>query len=62
MFFFHFYFSAHMKIDQIAPIIFHPYFFIYSIHNNNTNAYKYMSTIFILLRIVLNIQINTDIL
>jgi hypothetical protein len=37
-------------------------FCIYSVHKNNINAYKYMSTIFILLRIVLNIQINTDVL
>jgi hypothetical protein len=49
-------------MDQIASVIFQSYSFIYSVHKNNINAYKYMSTIFILLKIVLNIQINTELL
>jgi hypothetical protein len=45
-----------------CPYHFPILFFIYSVHKNNINTNKYMSTIFILLKIVLNIQINTDVL
>jgi hypothetical protein len=47
-------------MDQIVPVISQPYFFIYSVHKNNINTNKYMNTIFILLRIVLNMTINTE--
>jgi hypothetical protein len=38
------------------------FFFIYFVHKNNINAYKYVGSTFILLSIVLNIQININIL
>jgi hypothetical protein len=50
--------SLSQKNGQNCPYHFEVLFFIYSVYKNNINAYRYIITIFILLRIVLNIQIN----
>jgi hypothetical protein len=53
--FFHFFISQLTRKWTKLPLSFSSLiFFIYLVHKNNINAYKY--TVFILLRIVLNIR------